>query len=225
MRQCIIISCKINPSDRIPATGILEYEIRETEKDRYLQVRSSFTLDTNSFVLVTEKNVKELFQDAVFTSGLVKDEGKKEKNTVSDRFSEEYQYEYFKLLMSKLGKIRKENTSVLGREQVEFLKMLRGGKQQDEKVPIEIVILVILKASHLHAVRFSDHHLTTTVQRHYKMPKKACCDNQQRAFSCFGSRCAEPTNFTFQRQSIPPCRSSPTPGAGGSNPFRRTKSL
>ena len=57
-------SCKINPSDRIPATGILEYEIRETEKDRYLQVRSSFTLDTNSFLLVTEKNVKELFQYA-----------------------------------------------------------------------------------------------------------------------------------------------------------------
>ena len=57
-------SCKINHSDRIPATGILEYEIRETEKDRYLQVRSSFTLDTNSFVLVTEKNVEELFQDA-----------------------------------------------------------------------------------------------------------------------------------------------------------------
>ena len=57
-------SCKINPSDRIPATGILEYEIRETEKDRHLQVRSSFTLDTNSFVLVTEKNVEELFQDA-----------------------------------------------------------------------------------------------------------------------------------------------------------------
>lgn len=57
-------SCKINPSDRIPATGILEYEIWETEKDRYLQVRSSFTLDTNSFVLVTEKNVEELFQDA-----------------------------------------------------------------------------------------------------------------------------------------------------------------
>lgn len=50
-------SCKINPSDRIPATGILEYEIRETEKDRYLQVRSSFTLDTNSFVLVTERKM------------------------------------------------------------------------------------------------------------------------------------------------------------------------
>ena len=79
---------------------------------------------------------EELFQDAVFTSGLVKDEGKKEKNTVSDRFSEEYQYEYFKLLMSKLGKIRKENTSVLGREQVEFLKMLRGGKQQDEDIEL-----------------------------------------------------------------------------------------
>lgn len=38
--------------------------------------------------------------------------------------------------MSKLGKIRKENTSVLGREQVEFLKMLRGGKQQDEDIEL-----------------------------------------------------------------------------------------
>lgn len=53
---------------------------------------------------------------------------------------------------------------------------------------------------------------------------KACCDNQQWAFSRFGLNCAEPINFTFQRRSIPPCRSSPTPGAGGSNPFGRTKS-
>ena len=53
--------------------------------------------------------------------------------------------------------------------------------------------------------------------------EKACCDNQQQAFSCFGRNCAEPTKFTFQRQSTLPCRSSPTPDAGGSNPFRRTK--
>ena len=39
---------------------------------------------------------------------------------------------------------------------------------------------------------------------------KACCDNQQWAFSRFGLNCAEPINFTFQRRSIPPCRSSPT---------------
>ena len=36
---------------------------------------------------------------------------------------------------------------------------------------------------------------------------------QQWAFSCFGSRCAGPKKFTFHRRSIPPCRSSPTPGA------------
>ena len=53
---------------------------------------------------------------------------------------------------------------------------------------------------------------------------KACCDDQQQAFSCFGGKCAELTKFAFQRQSIPSCRSSPTPGAGGSNPFGRTKS-
>ena len=55
---------------------------------------------------------EELFQDVYFTSGLVRDEGKKEKTTSSDQFVEEYNYEYFKLLMNKLGKIKKENTSV-----------------------------------------------------------------------------------------------------------------
>lgn len=43
---------------------------------------------------------------------------------------------------------------------------------------------------------------------------KACCDNQQWAFSRFGLNCAEPINFTFQRRSIPPCRSSPTTATG-----------
>ena len=52
---------------------------------------------------------------------------------------------------------------------------------------------------------------------------KACCDNQQWAFSRFGLNCAEPINFTFQRRSIPPCRSSPTRKARGSNPPGRTK--
>ena len=27
--------------------------------------------------------------------------------------------------------------------------------------------------------------------------EKACCDNQQRAFSCFGRNCAEPANLRF----------------------------
>ena len=53
---------------------------------------------------------------------------------------------------------------------------------------------------------------------------KACCDNQQQAFSCFGCSWVESTKFTFQRQSILPCRSSPTRKARGSNPPGRTKS-
>ena len=43
-------------------------------------------------------------------------------------------------------------------------------------------------------------------------------------FSRFGLNCAEPINFTFQRWSMPPCRSFPTRKARGSNPFGRTKS-
>ena len=65
-----------------------------------------------------------------------------------------------------------------------------------------------------------DHYCAVVLQN----VEKACCDNQQRAFSCLGGKCAEPTKFTFHRRSTPPCRSSPTPGAGGSNPFGRTKS-
>ena len=68
-----------------------------------------------------------------------------------------------------------------------------------------------------------DHHLTTTVQTAPQNVGKARCDNQQRAFSCFGGKCAEPTKFTFHRQSIPPCRSSPTRKARGSNPPGRTR--
>ena len=68
-----------------------------------------------------------------------------------------------------------------------------------------------------------DHHLTTTVQAAPQNVGKARCDNHQQAFSCFGRNCAEPTKFTFHRQSIPPCRSSPTRKARGSNPPGRTR--
>ena len=65
-----------------------------------------------------------------------------------------------------------------------------------------------------------DHYCATAPQK----AEKACCDNQQRAFSCFGNRCAEPTEFTFLRLVALPCRSSPTRKARGSNPPGRTKS-
>ena len=65
-----------------------------------------------------------------------------------------------------------------------------------------------------------DHYCAATPQN----ARKACCDNQQRAFSVCYDSCAIPTKFTFQRQSIPSCRSSPTRKARGSNPPGRTKS-
>ena len=69
-----------------------------------------------------------------------------------------------------------------------------------------------------------DHHLTTTVQLSCKMSEKLVVMTNNRLFLVLGRNCAESTKFTFQRQSIPSCRSSPTPGAGGANPFGRTKS-
>lgn len=51
-----------------------------------------------------------------------------------------------------------------------------------------------------------DHYCAIT----YQKAEKARCDNQQRAFSCFGGKCAGPTKFTFQRRFFLSCRSSPT---------------
>ena len=69
-----------------------------------------------------------------------------------------------------------------------------------------------------------DHHLTTAVQMPCEMPEKPVVTTNNGLFSRFGLNCAEPINFTFQRWSMPPCRSSPTRKARGSNPPGRTKS-
>ena len=57
-------SCRIDPSEKALTEGSLFYEILQKDDSRYLQVRSSFSLENSSFVLVTEKNVEELFSDA-----------------------------------------------------------------------------------------------------------------------------------------------------------------
>ena len=59
-----------------------------------------------------------------------------------------------------------------------------------------------------------DHHLTTTVQLPCKMPEKPVVTTNKGLFSRCGLNCAEPINFTFQRWSMPPCRSSPTTATG-----------
>ena len=68
-----------------------------------------------------------------------------------------------------------------------------------------------------------DHHLTTTVQLSCKMSEKLVVMTNNRLFLVLGRNCAESTKFTFQRQSIPSCRSSPTRKARGSNPPGRTR--
>ncbi len=57
-------SCRIDPSKKTVENGQIQYEIETKDENRYLQVRSSFTLKNSSYVLVTEKNVEELFNDA-----------------------------------------------------------------------------------------------------------------------------------------------------------------
>ena len=68
-----------------------------------------------------------------------------------------------------------------------------------------------------------DHHLTTTVQPHCKIPKKPVVTTNNGLF-LFWLNCAEQTKLTVHRRSTPPCRSSPTRKARGSNPPGRTKS-
>ena len=56
-------SCKSDPSQKSVEDGKILYEIVTKAGNRHLQVRSSFSLKDSSYVLVTEKNVEELFQD------------------------------------------------------------------------------------------------------------------------------------------------------------------
>ena len=71
-----------------------------------------------------------------------------------------------------------------------------------------------------------DHHLTTAVQMPCEMPEKPIVTTNNGLFLVLEATVQNQHNlrFTFQRQSIPPCRSSPTRKARGSNPPGRTKS-
>ena len=68
-----------------------------------------------------------------------------------------------------------------------------------------------------------DHHLTTTVQWCCKISEKPIVTTNNGLFLVLEATVQNPTKFTFPRLFTSPCRSSPTPGAGGSNPFGRTQ--
>ena len=59
-----------------------------------------------------------------------------------------------------------------------------------------------------------DHRLTTTVQWHYKMLEKPVVTTNNGLFPVLAANVQNQQKFTFQRQSIPSCRSSPTTATG-----------
>lgn len=76
---------------------------------------------------------EELFQDAAFTAGIVSDIGlkKSEKDDLLEQYIEEYNYEYFKLLLSKIGKLKNENVSLVVGNVFPNLVKIRGGKHRE----------------------------------------------------------------------------------------------
>ncbi len=83
-------------------------------------------------------NGEEVFKDSMFTANVISDLGVKEneKKSATEEFIGEYNYEYFKLLMSKLGWIREENTSIIARSGFNYIQRTRGGKHQSGDVEL-----------------------------------------------------------------------------------------
>lgn len=71
---------------------------------------------------------EKLFQDTTVIASLISETGIKEKIKTSKEFIEEYNYEYFKLLLSKLGEVGENNVSQLIGRQFEYIRQVRGGK-------------------------------------------------------------------------------------------------
>lgn len=72
---------------------------------------------------------ENLFQDLSISATLISNLGKKEKNTISSTFREEYYYEFFKVLLCALGRFDKKNISPLLKTEFNTLTQIRKGKQ------------------------------------------------------------------------------------------------
>lgn len=106
----------------------------------YFKERVSFSTvinPENGFKCLADYlNEERIFKEATINAALVSDAGVKEKSKASEEFREEYNYEYFKLLMEKLGKIKKGNASVIVQEYFEYLNFERGGKQTQKELEL-----------------------------------------------------------------------------------------
>ncbi len=83
-------------------------------------------------------NGEDLFNDVMFSAGIVNDLGlREEPQDISDKFKEEYRYEYFKLLLSKIGKIQDSKVSKIVQSDFARLLMMRGGRHRsgDNELP------------------------------------------------------------------------------------------
>lgn len=78
-------------------------------------------------------NGEDILKDSAFSASVISDIGLKDKTlTITEKFFEEYNYEYFKLLMAKMGRVQIDNVSKLVRDEFEQIAIMRGGKQREK---------------------------------------------------------------------------------------------
>lgn len=76
---------------------------------------------------------EDILKDSAFSASVISDIGLKDKTlTITEKFFEEYNYEYFKLLMAKMGRVQIDNVSKLVRDEFEQIAIMRGGKQREK---------------------------------------------------------------------------------------------
>ena len=106
--------------------------MKETYPDYYAYSVNFNTVLTGkiSYKYISEFfNNHELFKNNDFTSTMVSDAQKKGNIDIDESFLEEYYYEYFKMMLSKLGRLDPSFVSVLVEQEYSNIWKTREGKQ------------------------------------------------------------------------------------------------
>ncbi|MBX9039382.1 radical SAM protein [Enterococcus raffinosus] len=120
-----------NSGSHIALLRNLKY-MKETYPDYYAYSVNFNTVLTgkNSYKYISEFfNNHELFKNNDFTSTMVSDAQKKGNIDIDESFLEEYYYEYFKMMLSKLGRLDPSFVSVLVEQEYSNIWKTREGKQ------------------------------------------------------------------------------------------------
>ncbi|GCF94647.1 Cys-rich peptide radical SAM maturase CcpM [Enterococcus florum] len=95
-----------------------------TSKDSYFEISDYF-------------NSEDVFSNSEFSCNFVSDAQSKDAININDQFLQEYYYEYFKMLLSKVGRVGEKNVSVIIKQEFTNIWQTRTGKQnfKREKLP------------------------------------------------------------------------------------------